>query len=68
MAALLFIICNVDLPPHTLVTLTNLQDPLSQLPAPFLLLGDFIAWHHLGIVWMKVKEDAFREIYIHISP
>jgi exonuclease III len=44
---LTFTICNVYLQPHTPVTLSDLQDLVSQLPTPYLLLGDFNARHHL---------------------
>jgi hypothetical protein len=53
-ASLKFTICSVYLPPHTAVSLADIQDLYSQLPAPLLLLGDFSSRHHL---WGSVDED-----------
>jgi hypothetical protein len=53
MAAFKFTVCNMYLPPHTDVTLANLQNLLSQLPAPLLLLGDFSVRHHF---WGSANE------------
>jgi hypothetical protein len=38
-----------------------LQDLLSQLPTPHLLLQDFSAWHHHwgNVIWMKMKEVGY---------
>jgi exonuclease III len=59
MAALKFTICRVYLPPHTTCSLADLQDLLCQLPAPFILLGDFNARHHL---WGSVAEDERGQV------
>jgi hypothetical protein len=57
--ALKFIICSVSLPPHTVVTLADLQDFLSQLSAHLLLLGDLNARHH---VWGSVDEGKRGQV------
>jgi hypothetical protein len=54
MATLTYTIYSVYLPPHTIVTLSYLQDILSQILAPLLLLRDFSAQCHL---WDSVDED-----------
>jgi hypothetical protein len=59
MAALTFTVCSVYLPPHTIVTLEDLWDLLSQLCAPLLLFGDFRAWDHL---WGSIDEDKMGQI------
>jgi hypothetical protein len=58
-AALKFTICSAYLPPHTAVTLADLQDALSQIHAPLLLLGDFNARNHL---LGNIGEDESRRV------
>jgi hypothetical protein len=47
------------LPPHTTISLADLQSSLSQLPASLLLLGDFKAHHHL---WGSIDDDKRRRV------
>lgn len=54
LASLKFRICSVYLSSHNIVSLADLQDLNSQLPAPHLWLGSFNTQHHL---WGSVDED-----------
>ena len=48
-------ICSIYLPPHTKWTEQDLKDLISQLPKPFLLLGDFNAH---SPIWGSKKLDC----------
>lgn len=41
----LYTICNIYLPPNTAISLEDLEDLLEQLPAPYMIIGDFNARH-----------------------
>jgi hypothetical protein len=45
------------LPPHTALSLASLQDLLSRLPVPLILLEDFSAHHHLWGIIDKDERD-----------
>ena len=44
-----YTICSIYLSPNKSITKEDLKDLLSQLPSPFLILGDFNAKHPYGI-------------------
>jgi hypothetical protein len=61
LAALSFTICNIYLPPTLPIADPDLVRRISQLPTPFVLLGDFNANH---IVWGSDLNDH-RGVHIH---
>jgi exonuclease III len=61
LGALSFTICNIYLPPALPIAHSGLVRLISQLPTPFVLLGDFNAKH---IVWSSDINDD-RGVLIH---
>ena len=52
-------VCNIYIPPSVDVSLSDLEELIQQLPAPFVLVGDFNAHSPL---WGDVKQDFRGQI------
>ena len=48
-------VCNIYIPPSVNVSLSDLEQLIQQLPAPFVLVGDFNAQSPL---WGDVRQDS----------